>query len=167
MDWEKSCRETLLQACQQGLKSDTMEVYSRALAANHFDNDDIIPPEHTTYNDFLTTMRVAASFVTSAPKEYEPPIHWESLSRYVGALELHTSRRFFNTTSDRIGMGPEDMQSGDLICVLYSGRPLYVLRPNKRTNTYTYIGEAYLHGFMDLDKVPKEDRGNDAVFWIT
>ena len=167
LDWEKSCRETLFQTCPQGLKSDTMEVYSRTLAANHFDNDDIIPPEHTTYNDFLTTTRVAASFVPKAPMEYELPIAEGSLSRYVGALELHSSRRFFNTTSDRIGMGPEDMQSGDVICVLYSGKPLYVLRPDKRTDTYTYVGEAYLHGFMDLDQIPDEYRGNDEVFWIT
>jgi hypothetical protein len=167
LDWEKNCRETLLQTCPQGLKSDTMEVYSRTLAANHFDNDDPISPEHKMYNDFLTTMRVAASCVPSAPMEYEPLIAEGSLSRYVGALELHNSRRFFNTTSDRIGMGPDDIQGGDVICVLYSGKPLYVLRPNKWTDTYTYIGEAYLHGFMDLDQIPKEDRGNDEVFWIT
>jgi hypothetical protein len=126
--WERHCRKIFLKTHRYNLREETLEGYSRALAANHFDFDSPIPPKHDICKDYLHCMRGAAIMWTGpSQEEYEPSVSEGSMSRYLSALEAHSSRRFFNTQNGRIGMGPDNMRPGDLICVLYSGILLYVL----------------------------------------
>ncbi|KAF4338933.1 heterokaryon incompatibility [Fusarium beomiforme] len=68
-------------------------------------------------------------------------------SWYTGALmRLHT-RRAFLTSTGFVGVGPLDMQAGDEVCVLLGGKIPYLLRPQD-DETYSLIGEAYVHGIM-------------------
>lgn len=58
-------------------------------------------------------------------------------------------RKLFLTKTGRLGLGPVSMQVGDEVWMLSGGRMLYVLRRDpRRDNTYSFVGEAYLHGFM-------------------
>jgi Heterokaryon incompatibility protein (HET) len=91
------------------------------------------------------------------------------LNRAVSYLEVvayWSGHPFFVTRKGRIGLGPARIQPGDVICVLYSGGPLYVLRYESDSKVATLIGDAYVYGCMELDQIPPEERGVDETFII-
>jgi len=75
-------------------------------------------------------------------------------------VNLTTSfRRLFRTSRGYLGIGPEDTQPGDRICILTGGHMPLVMRPTEdflmlrdtlyRGSRWTLIGESYVHGIMD------------------
>ena len=165
--WEGLCRDILGEAHPDGLTTDLLEAYARTLAAGHLNMDDPIPPDHNMLEDLQAALRQFTIIVAEAmPHGYDPLKETGSLSRFVGAVEGQHSRKFFTTQDGRMGMGPEDLLPGDKVCVLYSGQPLYVLRYDEKTETDTYVGEAYLHDCMDLDTMSEDAWGKDEMFWI-
>lgn len=168
LHWEMSCRALLKLLRPRGLTADILEAYSRTLVANHFGFDDPVPLDHKMLDDFLTTMRmftIAATQVKS--QDYDPGNEKGDLARYVSALEAQYPRRFFTKAGGGIGIGVDGIKSGDKVCVFYTGRPLYVLRSDAQRGTYTYVGEAYVHGMMHLDHIPSDVRGKDCAFEIS
>ncbi|KAI0120794.1 heterokaryon incompatibility protein-domain-containing protein [Hypoxylon sp. NC0597] len=83
---------------------------------------------------------------------------------------MSTRRRLFMTSDGRLGWGPEGLRHGDQIFVLPGGRAPYVLRRHNRLITWQMVGDCYLHGSMDGqriwgltsndwgDRIIKEDR---------
>ena len=63
-----------------------------------------------------------------------------------------TGRRFFWTRSGFMGIGPAAAKANDTICVLFGGQVLYVIRA-KDGERHEFIGECYVHGFMDGEAV--------------
>ena len=65
------------------------------------------------------------------------------------------NRSFFITEDDKFGTGPPHMEAGDEVWVLLGSRVPFILRPitnvkkESRSNAYNFIGDCYLHGFMD------------------
>jgi hypothetical protein len=63
-----------------------------------------------------------------------------------------SGRKFFSTQTGRFGLGPQDLEEGDLICALYAGRPLFVLRPvesqGELKKRHRIVGDAYVPGLM-------------------
>jgi hypothetical protein len=60
-------------------------------------------------------------------------------------------RAFFSTSKGRIGLGLPDIVKGDVVCVFYSGTPLYVIRFRDRSGEgeeAELMGDAYVHGLM-------------------
>jgi hypothetical protein len=87
------------------------------------------------------------------------PKQQQKKERFEQALgQSCNGRRIFGMESGRIGMGPRDLAAEDLVCVVLTGRPLYVLRkssvfkevPDQDQNTsdFSLIGEAYVDGLM-------------------
>ncbi|EXK81565.1 hypothetical protein FOQG_13983 [Fusarium oxysporum f. sp. raphani 54005] len=68
-------------------------------------------------------------------------------SFYASALMRMHTRRAFMTSTGFVGVGPLDMQPGDEVCILLGGKVPYLLRPQS-DETYTLVGEAYMHGVM-------------------
>lgn len=68
-----------------------------------------------------------------------------------------SSRSFFLTKSGGMGLGPFFLRPGDLLVELERGITPYVVRP-AADGHYTFIGEAYLHGWMNKKPVSLEDR---------
>lgn len=64
-----------------------------------------------------------------------------------GAVSL-SMRSLFGTGKGFIGLGPPQLEKGDIICVLYGGPTLYALRPTSVPGEYTYLGDCYVHGQM-------------------
>ncbi|KAI1419219.1 HET-domain-containing protein [Xylaria sp. FL1777] len=73
-------------------------------------------------------------------------------------------RRFFLTEKGYIGLAPDDVNEGDMICALAGGRLPFILRDASTTSkrlgkstdiprTYKLVGDAYLHGIMDGEAV--------------
>ncbi|KAF8861709.1 HET-domain-containing protein [Acephala macrosclerotiorum] len=68
---------------------------------------------------------------------------------HIARIEAIEHRRFFVTASGFMGIGPLELESGDLVAVLQGARVLFVLRELKgEERAWEVIGEAYLHGFM-------------------
>ncbi|GME35913.1 heterokaryon incompatibility protein [Neofusicoccum parvum] len=88
------------------------------------------------------------------------------------AIERNIGRAFFSTREGkRLGLGPPYMKPGDVVCGFYNSGPLHILRfeetaDGARGGCATYIGDAYVDGFMELDEFGEEIRGRDEVFRI-
>lgn len=64
--------------------------------------------------------------------------------------------------------GPKNIKTGDLLCILYSGGPVFALRYEQGSNVATLVEDCYVDGCMDLDLLPREAlRGRGAVrHWL-
>jgi hypothetical protein len=71
----------------------------------------------------------------------------EEESWYEQALHRLHSRRPFITSSGWVGLCPSHLAAGDEVCIFFGGKTPYVVRPEE-DNTYSLIGEAYVHGIM-------------------
>ncbi|PMD28506.1 hypothetical protein NA56DRAFT_542336, partial [Hyaloscypha hepaticicola] len=56
-------------------------------------------------------------------------------------------RRLFLTEKGHIGLGPKDMQEGDVVAVLLGGSVPFVL--HRQVSKFTLLGESYIHGMMN------------------
>lgn len=83
---------------------------------------------------------------------------------YRQLLEVKRTRTFFSTHGGRVGLGPCDLQAGDVICVLYGGAPLFVLRFNGSSKVAQLVGDTFVYGLMDLNTTPVSDREDE---WFT
>lgn len=58
-------------------------------------------------------------------------------------------RRLFTTKKGYAGLGPSATRVADCVVFLAGGRTAYIVREEKVPGTYTFLGEAYVHGIMD------------------
>lgn len=58
--------------------------------------------------------------------------------------------RFFVTEEGTMGMATPNTKAGDVVCILFGGRLPFVLR--QESNHWTVVGNAYVHGFMDVSE---------------
>jgi hypothetical protein len=58
-------------------------------------------------------------------------------------------RRLFRTETGTIGIGPDDIQEGDLIVIFFGARTPFIIRRNERADRFTLIGDCYVHGLMN------------------
>lgn len=113
---------------------------------------------HLTQNDTNTT---AATHI-SADDERQ-----QLAQQYITQLGWWQERPFYTTKNGRIGRGAFNMRVGDVICVFYQARPVFILRYEQESNAWKLVGDAYLHGCMDLDSMPEEGRSADTKFTIS
>ncbi|TKA83073.1 hypothetical protein B0A55_00950 [Friedmanniomyces simplex] len=64
---------------------------------------------------------------------------------YVACL----NRRLFVTKDGRPGLGPQVMEPGDVVAVLYGSTNPAILRPLQTADHYKMCGDAYVHRIMD------------------
>ena len=150
----------------QGLSSnDIMEVHARTLVA---DDEDL-----AKYN-LLELYNIIKYMLSQLQSPEGHTILWEDDSRrskffdYFERVGKYRHHAFFSTQNGRIGLGPPGIKHGDVICTLYGGEPVFVLRfpENNPKGPATLIGDAYVDGLMHLKEVPLEQRGEDEIFTI-
>lgn len=73
-------------------------------------------------------------------------------------------RRFAVTGRGYFVMGPDVMEEGDIVAVLYGGRTPFVLRPIADGN-WSLLGECYVHGMMDGEAL-KMEHAEEEIFVI-
>lgn len=73
---------------------------------------------------------------------------WPERLRYGAFRTCVFNHKLFITESGHVGSGTRYMKQGDHVYVLYGGAPLYILRPQDKPQEYTYIGGAYMEGYM-------------------
>ena len=66
---------------------------------------------------------------------------------YRRAMQLFRPSRPFISSSGFVGIGPCDVEIGDVICIFLGGLVPYILR-QEPDGIYSLIGEVYVHGIM-------------------
>ncbi|KAF7555978.1 hypothetical protein G7046_g6420 [Stylonectria norvegica] len=67
-------------------------------------------------------------------------------------LDMHRAaygRRILTTVGGYVGLGPKSTVAGDSVVLLSGGATAYILREDRKTSSYKFIGEAYIHGMMN------------------
>ncbi len=85
----------------------------------------------------------------------------EDVLPYVISIATTLGGRCFATTrGGRIATAPSTVRPGDLLCVMYGGSIVHVLREEE--DHYLLVGEAYVHGLMDGEVVKAyQDGGSE------
>ena len=65
-----------------------------------------------------------------------------------------TNRRFFITREGHMGLGPRNIEPGDVVCILLGAQVPFVLRAVK--DGYVLLGECYCHGIMEGEAVLRD-----------
>ena len=76
-------------------------------------------------------------------------------------------RSFFSTRCGKVGLGPKQTKTGDLVCIFYNGHTPYIVRPkpeHRASKTYEFIGDTYVDGLMDGQALKMVDRDADEIF---
>jgi hypothetical protein len=68
-------------------------------------------------------------------------------------------RRILVTEKGYIGSAPRTLEEGDIICVLFGCSVPVVLRKVHDEVYFEYVGECYLHNFMDAEAIALQIRG--------
>lgn len=90
------------------------------------------------------------------------------------------NRRLFSAAPDKrldrpddflfFGLGPEETQDGDELCILFGCTVPVLLRKVRDTppdhDLYELVGESYVHGMMDGEAVDNEDLVKDMRQWF-
>ena len=71
--------------------------------------------------------------------------------RYAVLIEsVMAGRRFFTTANGYMGIGPFQLEPGDMICILGGARAPCVLRPRRGDEEkFQFMGPCYVHGIMN------------------
>jgi hypothetical protein len=97
------------------------------------------------------------------PADTTDPEREYFLAKVCNALEAGMTRRCMTVTKQGyIGAIPQESQRGDLICVLFGCSVPVVLR-KRIGGEYFFIGECYLHGFMDSEAIAFHVKGELQV----
>jgi hypothetical protein len=153
--WESQC----LQLSRRVYNSDAVpKAHRRSLIGDLLyrdtENRTLLCEEDPEYNYNLWK----ASFEAMSPGNLKERELDQSVAEYEAWFEYYDAlmnackgRAFFSTSKGRIGLGPADVVKGDVVCVFYSGAPLYVIRFKDRNgegDEAELVGDAYVHGLM-------------------
>ncbi|KAK4065397.1 hypothetical protein Trihar35433_7517 [Trichoderma harzianum] len=117
----------------------------------------------------------SAAYLTTAVDKaiISPELHrlaekGDALKWSRAATGASSNRRFARTTRGYYVMGPQVMEEGDIICVLFGGKMPFCLRPCLDSHRYLLVGECYIHGFMNGEAVEMLDEGRlcDEMFEV-
>lgn len=84
---------------------------------------------------------------------------FESISFFGQHFEsIYDGRRILATEKGYLGTSTEAVKAGDLVCMVAGADVPYVLRPLAgKEDTFTLIGEAYIHGIVDSGELIAEE----------
>ncbi|KAI0460178.1 heterokaryon incompatibility protein-domain-containing protein [Xylaria acuta] len=78
---------------------------------------------------------------------------------------VRMSLRLMVTCNGHIGLAPEKTMKGDLVCVLFGCNVPVLLRQSEHEDTFTFVGECFLDGFMEGAGLEQRDF-SEMVFCI-
>ena len=92
----------------------------------------------------------AVTVVTESMKKDWDKVEDEKPELYCYTMSTVHKMRPFMTEKGYVGVGPEHLFEGDMICILLGGTVPFVLRPHPtKQDGYRVVGEAYVYGIMD------------------
>lgn len=72
-------------------------------------------------------------------------------------------RKVFVTQMGFLGLGPDEVEAGDVVCILSGGNLLYVVRPLAQ-DEFAFLGPSYVHGIMNGEAYHGVDRTRQETF---
>jgi hypothetical protein len=107
----------------------------------------------------LTAKDINSILSLHLPRDASDPNREEFLTKACLAFEAGMTRRSIALTKrGYIGAAPQESQSGDLVCVLFGCSVPVVLR-KRIGGEYQFVGECYMHGFMDGEALEMQATG--------
>jgi hypothetical protein len=92
--------------------------------------------------------------------------HERNEERYIElAQQTLQGRSFFTMPNGYIGIGPDDMEKGDVVVILHGARTPFVLRQTQDQTAWSLLGDCYVHGIM-AGEAQKMKRASDRKFKI-
>lgn len=87
------------------------------------------------------------------------------LNRFAHSLQTKTmrGRKVFSTQKGATGIGPDDVQAGDAVVVVYGARTPFVLRENRNGTGWCVVGDAYVEGITRKAVRVRRGDGRDFV----
>jgi hypothetical protein len=160
LSWEAECNHIAQRT--YGTSDETSEAHWRTLSA--YPESRTTPNlQVTCYDSFKEFLHDMSTSGISGAAEAER----DEADRFTSRLRLVcNNRRYFSTRGGRVGIGPPETKPGDQICVLYYGRPLFLLRPMGTLEIFEMIGDAYVHGLVNGEALTLPGRGEDREFAI-
>lgn len=91
---------------------------------------------------------------------------WEFIKPYALAMDATLAgRSIFVTERGMLGVGPKNVQQGDLVCVLFGGDVPFILREMDRGERLNIlVGDAYVQGLMYGEAVHDPSLGSQRWF---
>ena len=101
-------------------------------------------------------------------KRYWFPKERKSLVEDTAEHMFHycSGRSFFTTVGGRLGIGPPDVQPGDIVIVIYGAGPVFLLRESAELSAFEFVGDAFVHELMELSRTPEDAIGPTETFRI-
>lgn len=152
--------------------NNAQDAYTRTLIVNSWINGLLIQPSQTervrnAYEDSKAYLAQSDTSTTAATHISADDERQQLAQQYITQLGWWQERPFYTTKNGRIGRGAFNMQAGDVICVFYRAGPVFILRYDQGSEVWKLVGDAYLHGCMDLESMPEAGRGLDMKFTIS
>jgi Heterokaryon incompatibility protein (HET) len=152
--------------------NNAQDAYARTLIVDSWINGLLIQLSQTervrnAYEDSKAYLAQSDTSTTAATHISADDERQQLAQQYITQLGWWQERPFYTTKNGRIGRGAFNMQAGDAICVFYRARPVFILRYEQGSEVWKLVGDAYLHGCMDLESMPEAGRGPDVKFTIS
>lgn len=152
--------------------NNAQDAYARTLIVNSWADGLLIQLSQTervrnAYEDSKAYLTQSDTSTTAATHISAGDERQQLAQQYITQLGWWQERPFYTTKNGRIGRGAFNMQAGDAICVFYRAGPVFILRYEQGSEVWKLVGDAYLHGCMDLESMPEAGRGPDVKFTIS
>jgi hypothetical protein len=92
------------------------------------------------------------------------PLYTGWLKRQMNA---NSQSCYFATKKGRLGLAPKSIHDGDLVCLVIGGEVPLLLRRGSSDGAYRFVGECYLHGYMDGEGLIEEYSRVDPYYNTT
>lgn len=160
--WERQCQSLSQQTLGATIETDL--IYIKTL----IENDAIPGKEDADLRGLLDLLKHIWSEASWDVERTFPTVDFDAVFHFHGKLaHACKDRMFFSTKGGRIGIGPPETRPGDLVCILYGAKPLYLLRRgHDGKKPLQILGDAFVHGCMDLDDMYEQVRSSYEVFEI-
>jgi len=170
LEKDKHCLELTLHLFDNA--NNAQDAYARTLVVNSWANGLLIQPSQTervrnAYEDSKAYLAQSDTSTSAATHIRADDERQQLAQQYITQLGWWQERPFYTTKNGRIGRGAFNMQAGDAICVFYRAGPVFILRYEQGSEVWKLVGDAYLHGCMDLESMPEAGRGPDVKFTIS
>jgi Heterokaryon incompatibility protein (HET) len=141
-----------------------LEKFARTLVANRSHDGPLIPkgdlmsdPYYAQLVRSVVSIAYKSQTISSQQDDQLNLSDEQSNERYLKHIRRWAySRRLVSTSRGTLGLAPLLTEPGDKICILYGGQTPFILR-HDLGDTYTLVGESYMHGFMN------GEAGNEVV----
>lgn len=104
---------------------------------------------------------VSLDYWQSVSNFIEPPSDRKYRQEWGSLLFASSGRSILLSRHGYIGLGDDDSEPGDHICLFHGASVLYVLRP--KGSSFQFISECYVHGLMDGEAVELLNNGTCKV----